>query len=124
MRTIPDSTSQFISLSAEDERCCRSCEQKYQEDHIENDYADLIIVIIYFERIFLITIFQEKAKNKHTIWESKTTFINDFNDQNKQISPYIINFHLRKSESFLQRLSKTNYFETWMQVGTSIVTQF
>ena len=30
---------------------------------------------------FFITIFQEKAENKNMIWESKTTFIYDFNDK-------------------------------------------
>ena len=30
------------------------------------------------------TIFQEKAENKDTIWESKTTFIIDFKDQSNK----------------------------------------
>ena len=36
---------------------------------------------------FFITIFQEKAENKDTIWETKTTFIIDFKSHSKQISP-------------------------------------
>ena len=39
-------------------------------------------LLFIFKGIFMITIFQEKAKKKDTIWESKTAFINDFKDQN------------------------------------------
>ena len=53
--------------------------------------------------IFLITTFQEKAENKDIISESNTTFINDFNEQRKQISSYNINFHLGRGESFFKR---------------------
>ena len=36
---------------------------------------------------YLITISQEKAEDKDTIWEAKTTFINDIKSHSKQISP-------------------------------------
>ena len=47
-------------------------------------------LLFILEGFFLITIFQEKAKNKNTIWETKTTFIIDFKSHNKQISPTIL----------------------------------
>ena len=47
-----------------------------------------ISVIIYFERFFMITIFQEKNKKQKIIWETKTTFIIDFKNKSKQIGPY------------------------------------
>ena len=69
--------------------------------HIKIDYADSITIIIYFERFFLITIFQEKVENKDTIWETKKTFIIDFKNQGKQTSPYNINtFTLGRAKAF------------------------
>ena len=92
---------------------------------VTSDYADLYTVIIYFKRFFLITIFQEKAENKDTVWETKTTFIIDFKSHNKQISPYNINtFTLGRVEVFQKILTKTIFFETCMQEGTSMVIHF
>ena len=63
--------------------------------------------LLFILKGFFITIFQEKTENKYTIWETKTTFIIDFKNQSKPISPYNINtFTLGRVKVFSKRLTK------------------